>query len=61
MRLAEEPLRTDLDVKGLKSTSSSASRCLRSEREREEVLADVMAVAEYFGLDGGALKAVMSG
>jgi hypothetical protein len=31
------------------------------EHERQKLLADVMAMAEYHGLDAGALKAVLGG
>jgi hypothetical protein len=60
MRAAEEPLRTDLDVKGLKAQVLRRIETLE-ERERERLLTDVLAVAEDHGLDAGALKAVMGG
>jgi hypothetical protein len=60
LRAAEEPLKTDLDVKGLRAQVLERIEVLEErEREREELLAEVAAMAEEHGLDAGALKAVM--
>jgi hypothetical protein len=62
MRTAEEPLKSDLDITGLKAQVLERIEVLEEqERERQKLLADVMAMAEYHGLDAGALKAVMGG
>jgi hypothetical protein len=62
MRAAEEPLRSDLDVAGLKAqVLGRIEELKRREREREEMLAEVTAMAEEHGLDAGALKAVLDG
>jgi hypothetical protein len=60
MRAAEEPLKADLDVAGLKAQVLTRIEELEErEREREELLAGVTAMAEEHGLDAGAVKAVM--
>jgi nucleotide-binding universal stress UspA family protein len=62
MRAAEEPLRSDLDVKGLRAQVLGRVEELEArEREKEELLAGVAAVAEEHGLDVGPLKAVLGG
>jgi hypothetical protein len=62
MRAAEEPLRADLDVKGLKAQVLACIEILEQwEREREGLLADVTATAEEHELDARAIKAVMGG
>lgn len=62
MRAAEEPLRSDLDVKGLRAQMLGRIEELEArEREREEMLAEVMEMAKEHGLDAGALKAVLDG
>jgi hypothetical protein len=62
MRAAEEPLKSDLDVKGLKAQVLERIETLEErEREREALLSQVMAVADEHGLDAGAFKAVMGG
>jgi hypothetical protein len=62
MRAAKEPLRSDLDVKGLKSQVLGRIEELEArEREREELLAEAMELAKEHGLDAGALKAVLDG
>lgn len=60
MRAAEEPLKSDLDVAGLKAQVMERIEVLEEqERERQELLAEVTAMAEEHGLDAGAVKAVM--
>jgi nucleotide-binding universal stress UspA family protein len=50
MRAAEEPLRSDLDVKGLRAQVLGRVEELEArEREKEELLAGVAAVAEEHG------------
>jgi hypothetical protein len=62
MRAAEEPLKSGLDVKGLKAQVLERIETLEErEREREALLSQVMAVADEHGLDAGAFKAVMGG
>jgi hypothetical protein len=62
MRAAEEPLKSDLDVAGLKAQVLERIEALEEqERQRRELLVEVMAVAEEHGLDAGALKVVMGG
>jgi hypothetical protein len=60
MRAADEPLSSDLDVKGLRAEVLERIETLeRQEREREELLAGVASMAEEHGLDDGALKAAL--
>ncbi len=60
MRSAEEPLRTDLDVKGLRAQVLGRIEELEErEREKEELLAQVDTVAEEHRLDVGPLKAIL--
>ena len=62
MRAAEEPLRSDLDVKGLRGQVLGRIEELEErEREKEELLAGVAALTEEHGLDAGPLKAVLGG
>jgi uncharacterized protein (UPF0335 family) len=62
MRAAEEPLKANLDARGLKAQVLERIEELEErEREREEMLTQVMAVADEHGLDAGPLKAVMGG
>jgi uncharacterized protein (UPF0335 family) len=57
MRAAEEPLRSDLDVGGLKAQVLGRIEELEAqEREREELLTEITAMAEEHGLDARALK-----
>ena len=59
MRAAEEPLKSDLVVKGLRAQVLERIEELEArENEREELLAEVTAMAEEHGLDAAALKAV---
>ena len=54
MWAAEEPLQSDLDLKGFKVQGLKRIEELEErEREREELLAQVVAVAEEHGLDAG--------
>jgi hypothetical protein len=62
MRAAEEPLKTDLDVAGLKAHVLERIEVLEEqERERQELLAELVPAIESRGYDAGALKAVMGG
>jgi nucleotide-binding universal stress UspA family protein len=62
MRAAEEPLRGNLDVVGLKAQVLARIEVLEEqERKKEELLAQVDAVAEEHGLDVEPLKAVLGG
>ena len=62
MRAAEEPLKGELDVAGLKAQVLERIEVLEErERERQEILSEVMTVADEHGLDAGVLKAVMGG
>ena len=60
MRAAEEPLKADLDVKGLRATVLERIEVLEErEREREELLAELIPAMEAGGYDTGTVKAVM--
>src|SRR5215218_2992939 len=60
MRAAEEPLSSDLDVKGLKSQVLGRIEELEArEREREELLAELVPAMESRGYDTGDVNAVM--
>ena len=62
MRAAEEPLKGNLDVGGLKAQILGRIEVLeKREREREEILAELVPAMEARGYDTGALKAVMGG
>ena len=62
MRAAEEPLRSNVDVAGLKTQVLARIEVLEEqEREKEELLARMDAVAEEHGLDAGPLKALLGG
>ncbi len=62
MRAAEEPLRSDLDVAGLKAQVLGRIEELEArEREREEILSELVPAMEARGHDTGAVKAVMGG
>jgi uncharacterized protein (UPF0335 family) len=55
-------LRPDLDAKGLKAQVLGRIEELEKlERERKEMLAEVMEMAEEHGRDAGPLKAALSG
>ena len=62
MRAAEEPLRSDLDVAGLKAQVLGRIEELEArEREREELLAELVPAMEGRGYDAGVVKAGVSG
>jgi hypothetical protein len=62
MRAAEEPLRTDLDVKGLKVQVLERIEVLEErEQEREELLAELIPAMEARGYDTAAIKEVIGG
>jgi hypothetical protein len=62
MRAAEEPLRSGLDVAGLKVQVLGRIKELEvREREREELLSELVPAMEVRGYDVGAVKAVMGG
>lgn len=62
MRAAEEPLQADLGVAGLKAQVLERIEVLEErEREREELLAELVPAMEARGYDTGAVKAVMGG
>ena len=62
MRAAEEPLKSDLDVAGLNAQVLERIEVLEErERERQELLAEVVPLMESQGYDTQAMKAVMGG
>jgi uncharacterized protein (UPF0335 family) len=62
MRAAEKPLRSNLDVKGLKAQVLGRIEELEArEREREDILSELVPAMEARGYDTGAVKAVMGG
>ena len=62
MRAAEEPLRSDLDAKGLRAQVLERIEELeKREREREEVVSELVPAMEARGYDAGAVKAVVGG
>ena len=62
MRAAEESLRSDLDVAGLKGQVLGRIEELEArEREREELLAELVTAMEAEGYDTEAVKAVLGG
>jgi len=62
MRAAEEPLKTDLDVAGLKTQVLERIEILEArEREREKLLSELVPAMEARGYDTEAVKAVLSG
>jgi hypothetical protein len=60
MRVAEEPLKSDLDVAGLKAQVLERIEVLE-ERERQEILSELIPAMEARGYDTQAVRAVMSG
>lgn len=57
MRAAEEPLRSDLDVKGLKAQVLGRIEELEErERERVEMLSEVVPAMEVWGYDTGTSR-----
>ena len=62
MRAAEEPLKSDLDVAGLKAQVLGRIEELEArEREREELLSELVPAMEVRGYDTRVVKAVVSG
>jgi hypothetical protein len=62
MRAAEEPLKSDLDVAGLKTQVLGRIEELEArERERKALLAELVPAMGARGYDAGAVKAVMDG
>jgi len=62
MRAAEEPLRSNLDVAGLKSQVLGRIEELEArEREREELLSELVPAMEARGHDTVAVKEVIGG
>jgi hypothetical protein len=60
MRAAEEPLRSDLDVAGLKAQVLGRIEELEArEREREELLAEIVPLMESQGYDAEGMKAMI--
>jgi hypothetical protein len=62
MRAAEEPLRLDLDVAGLRAQVLGRIEELEArERERKEILSELVPAMEAEGYDTGTVKAVVGG
>jgi len=62
MRAVEEPLRSDLDVAGLRAqVLGRIAELEKLERERNEMLAELVPAMESRGYDTGAVRAVMDG
>jgi uncharacterized protein (UPF0335 family) len=62
MWAAEEPLKSDLDVAGLKDQVLGRIEELEArEKEREEILSGLVPAMEARGYDAGAVKAVIGG
>lgn len=62
MRAAEEPLKSNLDVSGLKTQVLGRIEELEArELEREELVAELVPEMEAMGYDAGTVKAVMGG
>jgi hypothetical protein len=62
MRATEEPIKADLDVKGLKAQVLERIEVLEErEREREELLDKLVPAMEASGYVTAAVKAVMGG
>ena len=62
MRAAEEPLRSDLDVAGLRAQLLERIEELEArKREREEILSELVPAMEARGYYTGAVKAAMGG
>jgi hypothetical protein len=60
MRAAEEPLKSDLDVKGLRSQVLRRIEVLEEqERERQDLLSELIPAMESRGYDTQAVMAVM--
>ncbi|CAA9214873.1 MAG: hypothetical protein AVDCRST_MAG93-192 [uncultured Chloroflexia bacterium] len=62
MRAAEEPLKADLDAKGLWAQVLGRIEVLEErEREKEGILSELVPAMEAQGFDTTAVKAVMGG
>ncbi len=62
MRAAEEPLKADLDAKGLRTQVLGRIEELEErEREKEEILSDLVPAMEAWGHDAEAVKAALGG
>ena len=62
IRAAGDPLRSDLDVAGLKSQALGRIEELKTrERDRQDILGKLVPAMEARGYDMGAAKAVMGG
>jgi hypothetical protein len=62
MRAAEAPLQSDLDVAGLKAQVLGRIEELEEqERERQEILSDLIPTMEARGYDTGAVRAMVGG
>jgi len=62
MRAAEEPVRFDLDVAGHRAQVLGRIEELESrQREREEILSELVPAMEVEGYDTGTVKAVVGG
>ena len=62
MRAAEQPLEPNLDVAGLKEQVLWRLETLEQrEREREELLAEIVPLVEASGYETGSLRAAMGG
>lgn len=62
MRAAEEPLKSDLDVAGLKTQVLRRIEVLEEqERDRQEMLAKLIPAMQARGYDTQAVRAVMGG
>jgi hypothetical protein len=62
MRADEEPVRSDLDVKGINAqVHGRIEELVVREREREEILSGLVPAMEGRGYDAGAVKVVMGG
>jgi uncharacterized protein (UPF0335 family) len=60
MRAAEEPLKGDLDVAGFKAQVLERIEVLEEhERERQEILSELIPAMEARGHDTGAVKVMM--
>lgn len=62
MRAAEEPLKSDLDVAGLRAQVLERIETLEErEREREKILTELVPAMEARGYEAGSVKAVLGG
>jgi len=62
MWAAEEPLQSDLDLKGFKvQVLKRIEELEERERERQEILSELIPAMESRGYDTGAMRAVVGG